>query len=122
MNKCMYEYVQSIRYVCTPSTTWRNDRDRNARDGPFWVGEVQYDRVACELSGRGGVEVGEARLAGAAHRSRGRRAGHRRDIFGRAGAAAGRGRPEPVDVKADQPVQRRSICSCTQGITAVLSK
>ena len=27
-----------------------------------------------------------------------------------------------VDVKADHPVQRRSIFSCTQGITAVLSK
>ena len=66
-----------------------------------------------ELSGRGGVGVGEARLAEAAHEGRGRRADHRCGIFGRAGAAAGRGRPEPVDVKADQPVQRRSIFSCT---------
>ena len=62
--------VQSVRYVSIPATTWRNDRDRNARDGPFWVGEVQCDRVAGELSERGGVGVGEARHASTAHGGR----------------------------------------------------
>ena len=38
------------------------------------------------------------------------------------GPAAGRGRPELGDVKADRPVQRRSIFSRAQGTTAVLSK
>ena len=113
-NCLVVQHVQSVRYVCTPATTWRNDRDRNARDGPFWVGEIQCDRVAGELSGRGGVGIGEERLAGEAHGGRGRRADHRCGIFGRAGGAAGRGRPEPVNVKADQPVQRRSIISCTK--------
>ena len=55
--------VQSIQYECIPATTWRNGRDQNARDDPFWVGEVQCDRVAGELSGRGGVGIGEARQA-----------------------------------------------------------
>ena len=39
-------HVQSIQYECIPATTWRDGRDGNARDGPFWVGEVQCDRVA----------------------------------------------------------------------------
>ena len=59
--------VQSVRYVCTPATTWRNDRDRNARDGPFWVGEVQCDRVTAvsSVGGEGaGGRGGETRRHG----------------------------------------------------------
>ena len=59
--------VQSVRYVCTPATTWRNDRDRNARDGPFWVGEVQCDRVTAvsSVGGEGaGCRGGETRRHG----------------------------------------------------------